>query len=228
MLAGVQSVYSEPISFGPVDPAAIPDGLPLILASSSPRRHLLLTGAGYSFTIDRPDDAAECGICSRETPPELVARLALQKAADVAKRTERGMVLGADTVAECVGQVLGKPVDREHAQSMLKLLSGRVHSVYTGVCLWSRPDNRMVVDVVRTILRMRPISDQELLEHLDSGRWEGKAGAFGFQDGNDWLEIESGSASNVVGLPIERLGELLKEFQDLSSVVDPNDVRAPV
>lgn len=219
--------YTEPIAFGPADPAPIPDGLPLILASSSPRRHLLLEGAGYRFVIDKPDEAAECGICSRETPPELVARLALQKAADVAKRIEHGMVLGADTVAECMGQILGKPADREHAESMIRLLSGRPHSVYTGVCLWSRPRNQMVIDVVRTTLRMRDLGEDELVAHLDSGKWEGKAGAFGFQDGNDWLEIESGSGSNVVGLPIERLGELLKDFDKLASFVDPQDVKPP-
>lgn len=222
-----QIQYTEPIRFGEIQPAAIPDGLPLILASSSPRRHLLLEGAGYAFTIDRPDDAAECGICSRETPPEMVARLAMQKAADVAKRTEHGMVLGADTVAECVGKILGKPVDRDHAETMLRLLSGRLHSVYTGVCLWSRPANQMIVDVVRTTLKMRRITEDELQDHLDSGRWEGKAGAFGFQDGNDWLQIENGSGSNVVGLPMERLGELLISFETLASCVDPNDVKRP-
>lgn len=219
--------YTEPIKFGDIAPAPIPGGLALVLASSSPRRHLLLQGAGYEFTIDPPDDAAECGICSRETPPELVARLALQKAADVAKRTDRAMVLGADTVAECMGQILGKPVDRDHAETMMRLLSGRPHSVYTGVCLWSRPSNQMLIDVARTTLRMRPISEEELQGHLDSGRWEGKAGAFGFQDGNDWLQIENGSGSNVVGLPVERLTELFRDFDSLSSCVDPNDVKNP-
>ena len=68
--------------------------LPLILASSSPRRRLLMAEAGYDFTVVPPHESAECGVCSRETPPELVARLAFQKAGDVAKRTERGIVIG--------------------------------------------------------------------------------------------------------------------------------------
>lgn len=215
---------STPLQFSPRDPQPIPQGLPLVLASSSPRRQLLLTAAGYEFIVDPPDDSAECGICSRETPPELVARLAMQKAADVAKRTDRAMVLGADTVAECVGRILGKPIDRKHAKEMLTLLRGRPHSVYTGVCLWKRPENQMLIDVVRTELIMHPVSADELEAYLDSGRWEGKAGAFGYQDGNDWLEVTAGSESNIVGLPIERLGELFNAFDELASHVDPTDV----
>ncbi|WP_164103769.1 Maf family protein [Candidatus Laterigemmans baculatus] len=202
----------EGSAFGPLPRAAIPGDRPLILASSSPRRRLLLEAAGYAFTVQAPADSAECGICSRETPPELVARLAMQKAADVAQRVEAGMVLGADTVAECVGQVLGKPENREHAEEMLRRLSGRVHAVYTGVCLWSRPENRWVVDVTRTRLFMEPLSEEQLQGYLDSRRWEGKAGAFGYQDGEDWLRVEEGSESNVVGLPMERLAELLEDF----------------
>ena len=212
----------HPLRFSTAEPAAIPEDRPLILASSSPRRRLLLEAAGYAFSVVPPADSAECGICSRETPPEMVARLATQKAADVAKRTERGMVLGADTVAECMGQILGKPVDREHAAEMLRLLRGRPHSVYSGVCLWLRPENRMVVDAVRTRLHMRPISDEQLESYLDSEKWEGKAGAFGYQDGNDWLQVTEGSESNIVGLPIERLGELVADFSVISQNVDPN------
>lgn len=188
-------------------------GRPLVLASSSPRRRWLLEQAGYEFIVTPPAETAECGICSRETPPEMVIRLARQKAADVAMRIDRALVLGADTVAECLGQVLGKPKDREHAEEMLRRLSGRAHSVYTGICLWGRPENRVVVDVVRTKLVMDPISDQQLRDYLDSGRWEGKAGAFGYQDGEDWLRVEEGSESNVVGLPLERLAELIDDFE---------------
>jgi hypothetical protein len=78
----------------------------LILASSSPRRQQLLADAGYPFVVVPPHDSAECGICSRETPPEMVARLAYQKGADVALRTESGMVVACDTVAECCGHIL--------------------------------------------------------------------------------------------------------------------------
>ena len=183
----------------------------LILASSSPRRRQLLEEYGYDFTVIAPHDSAECGVCSRETPPELVARLAYQKAADVARRVDAGLVIGCDTVAECLGQILGKPKNRDHAREMLKLLRGRPHHVYSGLCLWSRPDDQTHVQVAVSRLVMSSFSDQQLEAHLDSGQWEGKAGAFGFQDSLDWVQLVEGSGSNVVGLPMELLATMLGE-----------------
>lgn len=195
----------------------IPRSKTLVLASGSPRRAELLAAAGYSFQLDPPDPSAECGICSRETAPEMVARLAYQKAADVARRHHDGMILAADTLASCLGQILGKPADRDHAKQMLRLLSGRLHQVYTGVCLWEPSSGRRLVDVTSTQLRMQPLDEPTLAAYLDSMRWEGKAGAFGYQDGNDWVAVvDGGSETNVVGLPMERLAELLNRFDELS------------
>ena len=185
--------------------------LPLILASQSPRRKQLLQQAGYAFQVLVPHEQAECGICSRETPPELVARLAYQKARDVALRVPEGLVIGCDTVAECLGQILGKPQDRPHARQMLQLLRGRVHHVYSGLCLWRRPDNCRWIEVEVTRLRMDTVSDRLLQDYLDTEAWMGKAGAFGYQDGLDWIQILEGSASNVVGLPLELLARMLGE-----------------
>ena len=193
--------------------ADLPTGESLILASGSPRRAQLLTAAGYQFTVQVASESAECGICSRETAPEMVARYAYRKAVDVAARFDNGLILAADTVAFCVGQILGKPRDQDHAESILRTLSGRRHDVYTGLCLLSIDQKRCMVDVVRTELEMHTLSDSMLEAYLDSHLWEGKAGAFGYQDGNDWLAvIGGGSESNVVGLPMERLAEMMQEF----------------
>jgi septum formation protein len=183
----------------------------LILASSSPRRRQLLQDAGYDFVVIPPSDSAECGICSSETPPELVARLAYQKAEDVAKRFDSGLVVGCDTVAECLGQILGKPKSRDHAREMLSLLRGREHRVYSGLCLWRRPADQVSVQVEVTRLVMDPISDAQLDAYLDTDQWEGKAGAFGYQDGLDSVHILEGSESNVVGLPLELLERMLAQ-----------------
>ena len=208
--------------------AALPTDEPLILASGSPRRAQLLTAAGYAFTVQPASDEAECGMCSRETAPETVARLAFRKAIDVAANLDRGLVLAADTVASCVGQILGKPRDRDHAESMLRTLSGRKHDVYSGMCIWSAASRRFLVDVVRTQLEMQPISDSMLQDYLDSMLWEGKAGAFGYQDGNDWLAIvDGGSESNVVGLPMERLANLLENFDELAETVTTGTTDSP-
>lgn len=185
----------------------------LILASRSPRRRELLARAGYAFEVLEPHEAAECGICSQETPPEMVARLAIQKAKDVAQRIDEGIVLGCDTIAECHGQVLGKPTDRRHARQMLRLMRGRPHRVHSGVCLWRRPDDVAIVRVDRTRLCMDMISDEQLEEYLDSDQWQGKAGAFGYQDRLGWVHVVEGSESNVVGLPMELFAEMLAELE---------------
>ncbi len=184
----------------------------LILASSSPRRKQLLKAANYLFDVVPPDDSAEDGACSGETPAELVARLAYQKAENVAKKHHDGLFVGCDTVGEINGQILGKPIDEAHAEKMLRLMSGREHRVFSGVCLWNRPDNKKLVKVSATKLKMEPLSETWLRDYLSTDRWIGKAGAFGFQDGPDWIKITEGSESNVVGFPMELLEEMLQEF----------------
>jgi septum formation protein len=189
------------------------DSREIILASSSPRRKELLARFGYRFRVVEPDPSAECGICSRETPPELVARLAYQKAANVIEKIDSGLVLACDTVAECVAIILGKPEDRGHAKQMLERLRGRSHSVYSGLCLWDKASAQRHVRVDVSRLWMEPISDSQLAAYLDTDQWIGKAGAFGFQDGPDWIRLDQGSATNVVGLPMEMLEKMLAELQ---------------
>jgi septum formation protein len=181
----------------------------LILASRSPRRRELLEAAGYRFEVVPPSEEAECGACSGESPADLVARLAYQKAADVAGRVSEGLVLGCDTVAECDGRILGKPADEDHARQMLRTLSGREHRVLSGLCLWPVPAGEPQVRVDVTVLRMDRLRPEQLEEYLESGQWEGKAGAFGYQDRLGWVHVVEGSTTNVVGLPMELLAEML-------------------
>ena len=187
----------------------------LILASQSLRRRWLLAQAGYEFEVLFPAESAEEGSRDQETTEELVARLAYQKAADVACRVEKGVVLGSDTLVECQGRILGKPTDRQHASQMLRLLRGHTHQVFSGLCLWRRPDDTSLVKADVTELRMEPISDDKLETYLDSNAWQGKAGAFGFQDRLDWIQIVAGSESNVVGLPMELLVRMIEELDAL-------------
>jgi septum formation protein len=181
----------------------------LILASRSPRRRELLAAAKYSFEVVFPSEEAEGGGNGSETPAQLVARLAYRKAGDVAKRIESGIVLACDTVVECGNRILGKPADEDDARQMLELLRGRTHRVFSGLCLWKTPKGPTQIQVDTTILQMDAISDQQIAEYLASGTWTGKAGAFGYQDRLDWVHIVEGSESNVVGLPMELLAEML-------------------
>ena len=184
----------------------------LILASQSPRRRQLMEEAGYEFEVIVASDSAEDGLCSGESAREMVARFGRQKAEDVARRVDEGIVIGCDTVAEVDGQILGKPRDEEHAEQMLKQLRGRQHHVHSGLCVIRKPDGLQRVSVATTSLYMKKISDEEIAEYLATDLWIGKAGGFGLQDRTGWLETCSGSESNVVGLPMELLRLLLAEM----------------
>ena len=186
----------------------------LILASQSPRRRSLLEEAGYAFEVITPSDSAEGGMCSGETAAAMVARFGRQKAEDVAQNIQEGIVIGCDTVAECQGQILGKPRDQDHAEQMLRLLRGKEHFVHSGLCIWKRPGDQFDVSVDTTKLFMQDISDEQLQEYLEGDQWIGKAGAFGYQDRTGWLEIVEGSESNVVGLPMELLKRMLAAITD--------------
>jgi septum formation protein len=186
----------------------------LILASGSPRRRQLLEEAGYQFEVVVPEVDVECGLCSETGPAGLVTELAYRKAAAVrgklAKHGEASaIIVAADTVAECDGLILGKPRDVADARAMLRQLGGRPHRVLTGLCVWPLDRPAPEVRVAMTQLRMDQLSDTQIDDYLSSGHWEGKAGAFGYQDRLGWVHIESGSASNVVGLPMELLAEML-------------------
>ena len=168
---------------------------------------------GLVFDVCGPSEQAECGRCSGEGPAAFVARMARQKASDVAARLrEPALVIACDTVALCAGTILGKPHDVDAARAMLQLLSGRRHQVLSGLCLMQVPNRQTRVATDITHLVMDPIPEEELERYLETGLWEGKAGAFGYQDGPSWLRVQQGSESNVVGLPTERLAQMLADF----------------
>ena len=95
---------------------------------------------------------------------------------------------------------------------MLETMSGKLHRVLSGITLIDRASNRTKTDVVVTKVAMDPLSREMIDHYLESDLWIGKAGAFGLQDGLDWVRVKEGSESNLVGLPMERLAELLEEF----------------
>ena len=122
------------------------------------------------------------------------------------RESPAGWSSACDTVAECEGQILGKPANEEHARQMLQMLSGREHRVLSGLCLWNVPGGSPLVRVAVTRLRMDRLSAAEIDDYLASGLWEGKAGAFGYQDRLGWVHVVEGSETNVVGLPMEIAG----------------------
>ena len=171
---------------------------------------MLLSAAKIAFRIVPPRESAEDEIREGESTEQYVARLAMQKAEDVSDQVAADeLILACDTVAECDGKILGKPEDRRHAGEMLRWMRGREHRGISGVCLQRDSDGFKNVANDITTLVMDDVPDQQLDAYLDTGLWEGKAGAFGFQDGIDWVHIVQGSESNVVGLPMELLMRML-------------------
>ena len=190
-----------------------------ILASRSPRRQQLLTDAGYQFQVIPASDAAEDTIRESEHPGDYVLRLAFQKAEDVIKRLDAdagsdAVVIACDTLVVAGNQILGKPKDKQDAARILKQLRGTVHEVLSGLCVWNVADQVHLTESDRTVMMMDPISDEQLESYLETDQWAGKAGAFGYQDGYDWLHIVHGSESNVVGLPMELLTRLIEKIND--------------
>jgi septum formation protein len=181
----------------------------LILASASPRRRQLLEEAGYLFEVDPPE------VDEPEPPPgtppaEYTAHLAWRKAVIVAKRWRTGLILAADTVCAVGGQILNKPIDRKDAERMIRLQEGRDTEVITGLCLYRTDRDEWIGAIEVSLVRFKPLSDCERTLYLDSGRWEGKSGAYGVQDCDPFVSVVHGSFSNVVGLPMERLAALLE------------------
>jgi septum formation protein len=184
----------------------------ILLASRSPRRLELARGRGWHVKVIPPAEAVEQDAPPRratETVGDYAERLALAKAWAVARACGPGTLLACDTLAELDGEPLGKPADRDDARRILRRLAGRVHRVVSGVCVWHRPDLQPLSGQAESILEMGPLPDDLLEWYLDSGLWQGKAGACGFQDERLPLRLLSGSPSNVVGLPLELLDDLL-------------------
>lgn len=186
----------------------------LILASASPRRRQLLAEAGYTFEVD-PSDLIESEPAPGVSPAEYAADLAWRKALAVADRRKTGLILAADTVCAVGAEILNKPIDRDDAERMIRLQEGHDTEVITGLCLYraDRPEWLGAVEI--SIVRFRPLSDSERRAYLDSGRWEGKSGGYGVQDHDPFVTVAGGSFSNVVGLPMERLADLLAAYPEL-------------
>jgi septum formation protein len=182
----------------------------LILASSSPRRLELLRQIGVSpDRIESPDidETPRRG----ELPRQHAARLAWDKAGGVTLRLgpQAGFVLAADTVVACGRRILPKAESEAEARACLRLLSGRRHRVFGGICVVA-PDGRRAARVVATVVELKRLSDSEVEAYLASGEWHGKAGGYAIQ-GRAAALIPSinGSYANVVGLPlVETMGLL--------------------
>ncbi len=185
--------------------------LSLILASASPRRAALLREAGIEFRVvssDAPEAHPE-----HLTPSEICRVNAYRKARAVAKKHPDALVLGADTIV-CVGtRVFGKPTELEDARRTLAKLQGRTHEVITGVCLIHLRSHRQKLFAVSAAVTFRHLHAGQIRRYLSKINPLDKAGAYAIQEeGDEIVKAISGSYSNVVGLPMERLAEELADW----------------
>jgi septum formation protein len=181
----------------------------LILASSSPRRQELLREAGIAFEVHpaRIQEERTFG----ESPLEYACRLAQEKAQAVAGDFLGRYVLGADTIVVVDSEVLEKPRDAGDAARMLRLLSGRGHQVITAVCLVT-PQRRSQTRSAVTLVYFRDVSEEEIQRYIDGGEPMDKAGAYAIQGGaGPWIQRIEGDYSNVVGLPLTVVKQMLNE-----------------
>jgi septum formation protein len=181
----------------------------IILASNSPRRLMLLRQIGIEPAVipsHVPEDLRE-----GESPEDAALRLAVAKASEVVRNFQEGLVIGADTIVVIDGRQLGKPRDEDDARAMLRLLSGRTHTVITGLAVIDAKSSAVKSTLVRTKVRFKPLTDEDIEAYIATGDPMDKAGAYGIQGrAAAFIEGIEGCYSNVVGLPLSELMDILK------------------
>ena len=190
----------------------------IILGSASPRRKELLEQIGIKFEI-RVSDKEEH--YSSSTPEDIVKELALMKAENVAedllKENEHdAVVIGADTVVVHEGRILGKPKDDKDAFNMIRSFAGKKHYVYTGIAIADIIENRIEVisnEAVKTAVYVNDMTDEEIMEYINTKEPADKAGAYGIQGRfAAYIDHIDGDYYNVVGLPVSKIYENLKKY----------------
>jgi len=181
-----------------------------ILASASQRRRKLLAEAGFRFDVI-PSGLDEGSISAEGlSPDEYAQKAALAKAEEVADRFPHRLVIGADTVVDFQGRIIGKPKDDDDAERITRMLFSKSHRVITGVAILRKNDSLQIINSDSTTIYPRKISEQQLEQHIKSGSWRDKAGAYAIKENGDALiERIDGSLTNVMGLPMELLEQML-------------------
>jgi septum formation protein len=193
----------------------IPLPFRLTLASGSQGRRYLLDRAGYTFDV-KPSNVPEPTEAVGDNIRDYVMHVAWTKAAAVGPTVSDGVVLAADSVGWIDARVIGKPEDEADARRILRTLSGRVHELWTGVCLWRAADGWQLQWQEVSRVRMKELSAGEISQYLKTRKWEGCSGAYAIQEeGDPYLTVVEGSVSNVIGLPMESLA---KAFERLATM----------
>ncbi len=189
-----------------------------ILASQSPRRLEMLSK--YNLDLSVVHSNIEEKVQNNEKPETIVMSLAFQKALDVSNRCNaNSIVIAADTIVY-LDKVLGKPNNLEDGYRMLKILSGKTHYVYSGICLIQAANNKKIIDYEVTEVTFKQLSDDVIKAYLATNEYADKAGAYGIQGFGELLVYKiNGCYNNVKGLPINKLNELLIRHFDFNLLI---------
>jgi septum formation protein len=201
---------------------------PLILASASPRRKQLLTDAGYKFTVVVSQIDESVFPTENIAPAEYAKQLAIAKANDVADKYPDSIVIGADTVVDFEGQIIGKARDAKHAEEITRMLFSKPHRVITGLALICKSGTAIlavssragspcykIVEAETTIVYPKKLTDAQIAGHIKSGIWRNKAGAYSIRENDPFVDHIDGSMTNVMGMPMELFKKLATEISFL-------------
>ena len=187
---------------------------PLILASASPRRRQLMSDAGYEFTVVLPEVDESAFAAEKTDPVEYAKRLALAKAKSVAQKHPASFVIGADTIVDFQGRIIGKAADAKEAEQITGKLFSEPHKVITGIAIVRLSDGTELIRSDSTTVYPRKMTPGQIADHVRGGSWRDKAGAYAIQEtGDEFVEKIEGSLTNVMGLPMELLESLLTQLQ---------------
>ncbi len=182
----------------------------IVLASASPRRRQLLAEAGYEFTCFPPDIDESAFPAEGVNPCEYAKRLALAKARNAAVKYPRSLVIGADTVVDFKGQIIGKAANDKEAERITRKLFSAAHKVITAVAIVRLSDGIELSESDTTTVYPKRLTSEQIAEHIESETWRDKAGAYAIKEnGDEFIERIGGSLTNVMGLPMELLQRLL-------------------
>jgi len=182
----------------------------IILASASPRRRQLLSEAGYAFTVVQPNIDESTFSTEGIKAAAYARKLALAKARSVAQTYPDCLVIGADTVVDFQGQIIGKPADAKDAEQITRKLFSAPHKVITGIAIVRLRDNTELAASASTTVYPKRLTARQIAEHIKGGSWRDKAGAYAIKEtGDEFVERIEGSLTNVMGLPMELLESLL-------------------
>lgn len=188
---------------------------PFILASASPRRRQLLAKAGYTFKVCAADIDESTFSAAGLDPRQYAEKLALAKAKNVAVKYPDSLVIGADTLIDFDGEIIGKAANPDNARQIVSKLFSKPHKVITALAIIRLADKTQMLQSQVTVIYPKKMTEEQIESHIQNNSWQGKAGAYAIQEnGDEFVQRIEGSLTNVIGMPMRLLNRMLAALTD--------------